>query len=190
LDGVAGYVFLDGSTPLHILRETRTGSWRDINTGGPTTPITRRYLTMWLDHGTNPVNATYSYLVAPGATVAQTEQLARRSPLLVLRNTVDAQAILSGQLLLANFWTPGRVAEVIANTPCSVVRRARGRHLDLALSDPTQLAGAVQLRLLLPGATIVQADEGVRVRRTLLGLEITADVSNAAGATRNLTIRR
>ncbi|MFI5734880.1 polysaccharide lyase 8 family protein [Kribbella sp. NPDC051587] len=189
LDGVAGYVFLDGSPQLHLHRETRTGSWRDINTGGPTTPISRRYLTMWLDHGINPANATYSYLVAPGATVAQTKQLARRSPLLVLRNTADAQAILSGQLLLANFWTPGRVAEVIADTPCSVVRRARGRELDLALSDPTQLAGVVHLRLLLPGATIVQADEGVRVRRTLLGLEITADVSNAAGATRNLTIR-
>ncbi|MFC9692063.1 polysaccharide lyase 8 family protein [Kribbella sp. NPDC056951] len=189
LDGVAGYVFLDGSTPLQLRRETRTGTWRDINTGGPTTPVDRRYLTMWLDHGVDPTNATYSYLIAPGATAVRTAELARHCSVLVLRNTADVQAILSGRLLLANFWSPGRAAELTADTPCSVVRRARGREIDIALSDPTQLATEVRVRLSLPRATIVSADEGVHLRRTGYGLEITADVTNAAGSTRKLTIR-
>jgi len=189
LDGVAGYVFLQGNPSLHLLREARTGSWRDINTGGPTTPITRRYLTMWLDHGVNPADARYSYLIAPGASLAETKSLASRSGLLVLRNASDAQAVLSGQLLLANFWNPDRVAELTALTPCSVIRRVRGREIDLAISDPTQLATTLQLRIALPGATVVRADAGVTVRRTSSGVEITADTTGLAGAGKHLTIR-
>ncbi|QNE18745.1 polysaccharide lyase 8 family protein [Kribbella qitaiheensis] len=189
LDGVGGYVFLNGTQALQLKREERTGSWRDVNTGGPTTPITRRYLTMWLDHGVDPADAKYSYLVAPGASAARTEQLAQYAGLLVLRNTADVQAILSGGLLLANFWKADRIAELTADTPCSVIRRVRGREIDLAVSDPTQLAAAVKLRILLPGAKVVRADEGVTVRRTLLGLDISADVTGAAGATRSLTVR-
>jgi hyaluronate lyase len=41
----------------------------------------------------------------------------------------------------------------------------------------------------LPGARIVRADEGVSVRRTVLGVDITVDVAGAAGATRKLTVR-
>jgi hyaluronate lyase len=189
LDNVGGYVFLNGSPTLQLRREERTGSWRDVNTGGPTTPITRRYLTMWLDHGVNPTGATYGYLVAPGASAARTKQLAQYSGLLVLRNTADVQALLSGTLLLANFWKADRIAELTVDTPCSVIRRVRGREIDLAVSDPTQLASTIRVQMLLPGAKVVEAGEGVTVRRTLLGLDISVDVKGAAGATRKLTVR-
>src|SRR5690606_29825633 len=60
LEGVAGYLFPAGGS-LRVLREERTGAWRDINTGGPTTPLTRRYVTLWFDHGVDPTDATYAY---------------------------------------------------------------------------------------------------------------------------------
>ncbi len=189
VDGVGGYVFLNGSPSLQLKREERTGAWRDVNTGGPTTPITRRYLTMWLDHGTDPADAQYAYLVAPGASAARTKQLSQYSGLLIHRNTSSVQALLSGSLLLANFWQPDRVAELTADTPCSVIRRVRGREIDIAVSDPTQLATSVRLRMFLPGAKVVRADEGVTVVRTQLGLDITADVTGAAGASKTLTVR-
>jgi hyaluronate lyase len=189
LEGVGGYVFLNGGSTVQLRREARTGSWRDVNTGGPITAITRRYLTMWLDHGVNPTDAKYSYLVAPGASAARTKQLSQSPGVLILRNTATAQAVLSGGLLLANFWQADRVAELTANTPCSVIRRVRGQEIDLAVSDPTQLASTVLLHLMLPGARIVRADEGVSVRRTVLGVDITVDVAGAAGATRKLTVR-
>ncbi|WP_232828411.1 polysaccharide lyase 8 family protein [Kribbella monticola] len=189
LDGVAGYVFLNGSPTLQLRREARTGSWRDINTGGPTTPITRRYLTMWLDHGVDPTAATYAYLTAPGASVARTKQLSQSSGLLILRNTADVQAVLSGDLLLVNFWKAGRVAGLTADSPCSVIRRVRGREIDLAVSDPTQRASVITLHLLLPGAKVLSVDEGVTVRRTPLGIDVSVNIAGAAGATRTLTVR-
>jgi hyaluronate lyase len=144
---------------------------------------------MWLDHGVDPSAATYSYLVAPGASAARTKQLAQYAGLLILRNTADVQALLIGELLMANFWKADRIAELTADTPCSVIRRVRGREIDIAVSDPTQLATSVRLRMFLPGAKVVRADEGVTAVRTLLGLTISADVTGAAGASKTLTIR-
>jgi hyaluronate lyase len=190
LDGVGGYVFPSGSD-LYLRREARTGSWHDINTGGPTTAITRRYLTMWLDHGTNPTGAAYSYLLAPGASAARTKQLSKTPGLLVLRNTASAQAVLSLPLglTLANFWKPDRVADLQADTPCSVIHRLRGRELQLAISDPTQLATTIQLTVHLPGLRVATADPGVTTVRTLLSTKITVDVTGTAGATHHLTLR-
>lgn len=190
LDGVAGYVFPSSST-VQLRREARTGSWHDINTGGPTTSLTRRYLTMWLDHGTNPSGSAYSYLVAPGASLTRTKELARHPSFLILRNTSSAQAILNPSLALtlANFWAPDRVADLQAETPCSVIRRVRGRELVLAISDPTQLATSVNLTVLRPGLRVVAADPGITTTHTSSSTKITVDTTAAAGATRHLTLR-
>jgi hyaluronate lyase len=190
LDGVGGYVFPSGSD-LQLRREVRSGSWRDINTGGPADPISRRYLTMWLDHGINPSGAAYSYLLAPGATAARTKQLANASGLLILRNTATAQAVLSVPLglTLANFWQADRVAELQAETPCSVIRRIHGRELELAISDPTQLATTVELTVLLPGLRVTSADPTVTSVRTQRSTKVTVDVTGSAGATHHLTLR-
>ncbi|WBQ06680.1 polysaccharide lyase 8 family protein [Kribbella sp. CA-293567] len=190
LTGVGGYVFLGGSD-LQLRREVRTGSWRDINTGGPATAISRRYLTMWMDHGIDPSGAAYGYLVVPGATVGRTKQLSKTSGLLVLRNTASAQAVLSlpRGLTLANFWKPDRVADLQAETPCSVIRRVRGRELHLAISDPTQLATTVQLTVHLPGLRVASADPSVSSVRTPFSTKLTVDVAGSAGATHHLTLR-
>jgi hyaluronate lyase len=189
LEGVAGYVFLSAGAALRALREERTGSWRDINTGGSPTPITRRYLTLWVDHGVDPTNASYAYLLAPGASVARTQQLARSSTLRVLANTADVQAVTHSGLTLASFWRAGRAGNLFADNPLSVIQRVRGRDIEIALSDPTQLATTIRLRVVLPGARVVQTDEGLTTRRTPLGVEITADVQGAAGASRVVKLR-
>ncbi|WP_020392673.1 polysaccharide lyase 8 family protein [Kribbella catacumbae] len=190
LDGVGGYVFPSGLA-LQLRREARTGSWRDVNTGGPTTAITRRYVTMWLDHGTDPSGAAYSYLLAPGASAARTKQLSRSPGILVLRNTATAQAVLhpSLGLTLANFWKPDRVGDLQAATPCSVIRRVRGRDMELGISDPTQLATTVRLTIMLPSLQVVKADPGVTTRRAGRSTEVTVDVTGAAGSTRYVTLR-
>ncbi|WP_432889184.1 polysaccharide lyase 8 family protein [Kribbella sp. CA-245084] len=190
LEGVGGYVFPSGAD-VHVLREARTGAWRDINTGGPTTPITRRYATMWMDHGVDPAGASYSYLVVPGASVAQTKALSRNPGVLILSNTTVVQAVLDlgHGLTLANFWQAGRVGGLVADDPCSVIRRIDGPTIQIGISDPTQLATSLRLHLLAPGARLVEADQGVTVRRTLLGADVTVDVTGAAGATQYVTLR-
>lgn len=61
LEGVGGCINT-APRPLTARRYERTGSFRDINASGSTTPITRRYLTLSQDHGIDPTNGLYIYL--------------------------------------------------------------------------------------------------------------------------------
>ncbi|MFJ6462143.1 polysaccharide lyase family 8 super-sandwich domain-containing protein [Streptomyces sp. NPDC091387] len=61
IQGHAGYVFpQSGGSRISALREERTGAWKDIDAGSSPTPFTRRYLTLWQDHGTDPRDASYA----------------------------------------------------------------------------------------------------------------------------------
>ncbi|SEE61642.1 polysaccharide lyase family 8 super-sandwich domain-containing protein [Ruania alba] len=107
LEGVGGYVFPRGSQ-VHALREERTGSWQDIHVNGSTDPISRRYLTMWFDHGVQPDDDSYAYLLLPGGSPAQTRELAEsdRADVQILENSGEVQAVRRRSLGLTavNFW--------------------------------------------------------------------------------------
>ncbi|NJQ07626.1 polysaccharide lyase 8 family protein, partial [Streptomyces lonarensis] len=88
LAGTGGYVFLPApgapprsgaaAGPLLTLTEDRTGSWSRIREGGPAAPVTRRFVTLWHDHGASPAGAVLAHLLLPGATPARTEARAAR----------------------------------------------------------------------------------------------------------------
>ncbi|WP_020660288.1 polysaccharide lyase 8 family protein [Amycolatopsis benzoatilytica] len=147
LDNVGGYVLLDNSE-VTALREDRVGAWRDIDTGantkGTTTPNTRRYQKLVIEHGANPTDAKYAYAVLPGASVVSTvaSALAWR----VRANTAEVQALrLWDNTLLANFYTAGTVDDVTVSGPASVAVGRTGKGWQLAVSDPTQLQDSVRV---------------------------------------------
>ncbi|WP_037571701.1 polysaccharide lyase 8 family protein [Phaeacidiphilus oryzae] len=172
LDGVAGYVFPGPrGADLRALREARTGAWSDIDdgpsTGGTTTPYTRRYATLWFDHGTAPDNASYAYLVLPGAGVAKTLATAVANPVEILAATASQQAIRVRSLGLTAvvFFAAGSAAGITVSAPCTVLTRTvRGRTVlaaadaTLSLTSLTVTVGrrrplTVDLTQGLPGAT-------------------------------------
>jgi hyaluronate lyase len=144
LENVGGYVFLDDAS-VTALREDRTGAWRDIDTGantkGTTTPNTRRYQKLVLEHGAKPVNASYAYVVLPGASVIGT--LTASWAWQVRANTATVQAVRVGETLLANFFAAGSVGDVRVSGPASVAVGRSGYRRVLAVSDPTQTQDSV-----------------------------------------------
>ncbi|MGZ0145942.1 polysaccharide lyase 8 family protein [Kribbella sp. WER1] len=179
VDGVGGYIF-PGSAEVNLKREDRTGSWRDVNLGGPTDPITRRFVTLWLDHGTSA--AQYAYVLAPGADAAQTARLAQASPVQIVDNRNVVQAAGRGGLVGANFWAAGSVAlqktSLIVDNPCAVVLRWTGNRLDVAVSDPTQHTAAVELVLDQAGWSTISKDPTITVagpRKDKLRLVVATD---------------
>lgn len=140
LENVGGYVLLDDAS-VTALREDRTGAWRDIDTGantkGTTTPNTRRYQKLVLEHGVKPVDAKYAYAVLPGASVLGT--IGASWAWQVRVNTPVVQAVRTGDTLLANFFAAGSVDGVRVSGPASVALGGR----QLAVSDPTQTQDSV-----------------------------------------------
>ncbi|GAA1959677.1 polysaccharide lyase 8 family protein [Amycolatopsis minnesotensis] len=147
LDDVAGYVLLDDAE-VSLLREDRTGSWHDVdtgaNTGGTTTPYTRRYQKIVIDHGAAPTNAKYAYAVLPSASPVGT--IASAGAWRVRSNTPTAQAVrLWDNTLLANFFAAGAVDELSVSAPASVALGRSRAGCRLAVSDPTQQQDTIRV---------------------------------------------
>ncbi|HEY6738096.1 MAG TPA: polysaccharide lyase 8 family protein, partial [Actinopolymorphaceae bacterium] len=192
LEGTGGYVFAR-PTELRLLREARTGRWSDVNQNpnwARDDPITRNYLTAWLDHGTDPAGATHAYVLLPGASPRATARYSARPSVEVLANDAAVQAARHREagVLAANFWAPGRVSFVRTTGTGAVVVRRKGRALDLAVADPTRAAAVSTITVAARAERVIAADDGLRVV-DLDPLTIEVDLAAAAGATRTLRVR-
>ncbi|MFJ8313871.1 MULTISPECIES: polysaccharide lyase family 8 super-sandwich domain-containing protein [unclassified Streptomyces] len=179
LAGHGGYVF-PGGAAVQALREERTGTWKAINTGGTGDPVTRRYLTLWTDHGTDPVDASYAYVVLPGARQPETAaRAADRDRVRILANSASAQAISAHRLglLAANFWTAGTAGGLTADGPASVLVRTAPRTATLYVAAPERTGTPVELTLDRPVRSVASRDPRIEVLATgrSLRLRITPD---------------
>lgn len=193
IGGHGGYVFPGGAT-VRALREARDGSWSTINKGGSTTVLNRRYLTLYVDHGTDPVNASYAYLLLPGATAARTQARAADTGwLTVLANTDSRQGVTVPSLGFTgvNFWFGGTVGTLTASDPCCVMitEKADGTAV-IAVSDPMRMRTSLTLTWRRPVASVTSAPATVISAATGSALTLTfGDLTATAGATQRITVR-
>lgn len=158
LPDTSGYLFPQAGTRVQAIREDRTGHWTDMdNRGGydDKTTYSRRFVTMWFDHGVDPTDAEYAYIQLPGASQsAVAAAAADMAGVEIVANTADVQAVTRrgkglGFVTMANFWSGSAAPTgvgVQASQPCSVVLTLEGDLLSIAVSDPTQrLTEAVEL---------------------------------------------
>ncbi|WP_435283978.1 polysaccharide lyase 8 family protein [Streptomyces koelreuteriae] len=167
LEDHGGWVLLDGEPKA--LREDRTGAWADINTGSTPERRTRRWQTLWLDHGTDPEDATYAYVLMPGASRhAVARRAADRHWLAVLANDAGRQAATVPSLgfLAANFWQAGTAGPLTASAAASVLTVRRGRTATLCASEPPRTGKPLEITWDRPVRRVVRADETVEVLST------------------------
>ncbi|PWI15352.1 lyase [Streptomyces sp. Act143] len=167
LEGHGGYVVPYGE--LRALREDRTGAWSDINTTSTTERATRRWQTLWLDHGTDPVDATYLYLLLPGAGRHETALRAvDRHWLSVLANDSTRQAVRVPSLGLtaAVFWRAGTAGPLTASAGASVLVRRRGRAATLCVSEPPRTGEPLEITWDHPVQNVLRADDSVEILGT------------------------
>ncbi|MFF7829634.1 polysaccharide lyase 8 family protein [Streptomyces rochei] len=167
LEGHGGWIVPDGE--LRTLREDRTGAWSDINTTSTSERRTRRWQTLWLDHGTDPTDATYLYVLMPGASArAVARRAADRHRLTVLANDGRRQAVAVPPLGLtaANFWQAGTAGPLTSTAGASVLVRRRGRTATLCVSEPSRTGRPLEIIWDHPVRAVVRADETVRILST------------------------
>ncbi|MFB8085222.1 polysaccharide lyase 8 family protein [Streptomyces sp. NPDC055992] len=180
IEGLGGYV-LPGGSSLRTLREERTGTWRDIDTGadtgGSTDPVTRRYLTLWLDHGTSPAGAGYAYVLLPGASAAATAVWSASRPVRIVANDATAQAVEDRRtgLTAVHFWAAGTAAGITASGPATVLVRRRGGRVSVAVADPGRSGTSVTVGLPFAVREATETDDTVELtpgRKPLLTVAV------------------
>ncbi|MFC4330264.1 polysaccharide lyase 8 family protein [Streptomyces andamanensis] len=197
LEGHGGWVFpahgpgsgsAQGSGPgsgpaLRTLREDRTGAWADINTTSSPERRTRRWQTLWLDHGTDPADASYAYLLLPGAsrrTVATRAADRHWTTVLANDGVRQAVAVPSLGLLAATFWQAGTVGPLTASGGAGVLVRhdRRTATARLCVSEPPRTGEPLEIvwdTRHHPVRRVLRADDSVEVieRGPHLGLRVT-----------------
>jgi len=148
--------------PAEIVIEhgPKTGSWYASSHSHPNKAETRDLFTAWIDHGTKPDNASYAYVVAPGAADTQALTDAAGHPVSVLSNTAKLQAVSHSTLGLtaAAFYSPDALdlpesrylpggASLRVDTPCLLLARATEDGIELTLANPKNLPARIELQL-------------------------------------------
>ncbi|WP_340024942.1 polysaccharide lyase family 8 super-sandwich domain-containing protein [Paenibacillus sp. FSL K6-1096] len=183
-----GYYFPQ-TVPLAMKREARTGNWKQINPRPvtPSTPVTRNYMTLWLDHGVNPAGGEYQYVLLPGKSAPQVAAYAAAPDIEVLANTSGVQAVREKELGIigANFWEDGTSSAdlITVNKKASVMTQETEDTLELSLSDPTQAGTGVIEVELDRSASGYTADSGITVTQLSPTIRLSVNVSAAKGKT-------
>ncbi|SDD07992.1 polysaccharide lyase 8 family protein [Glycomyces harbinensis] len=195
LPGVAGYVFPSGSTGLTAAREVRTGAWNDIEQGATTgggdlTAHTRRYASLWYDHGVSPADAAYAYTLLPKATEDETAAWAEAPAVEVLANTTTVQAVESPSagLIAAHFWQAGEAGGLACDGPASVLVRRTGDGINVSVADPGRTAETVTIELPYPASELVESDDTVTAEPGDRP-KLTIAVGGSRGATHTALLR-
>ena len=198
--GLATGYYFPGSTQLNVQRETRTGKWSDINQNSypkdDTNTVTNDYISMAVSHGVTPTDGSYSYVLLPGKSQAETAAYAKSNGITVLANTNDVQAAADRATGAAgfNFWTAGSVdvpesatytslTSVAADGAASVTLWNEAGTLHIGVADPTQKRSTVTVTLMGDGITPAAVRAAGNVAAIEGGVVITATVNGLRGAT-------
>lgn len=180
--GGIGYCLLRPA-PLHALREVRRGRWSEVDECFLTERDEQQsaFLTLWLEHG---ARGDYAYALLPGASPKQTAAYAASPSVAVAADGWGVHAVQCGALGLvaANFWedAPAEAAGVRVDTKSSVILQRHGGALTIALADPTQHARTVTLETADSAASVLEADENVKVL-SLSPVRLVFDLSGKRG---------
>lgn len=204
LQGVGGYLFLDGGRGLRAEIAERTGTWqRNSTRTDPGTEVVQRrhYATLTRSHGVGADvrGEGYAYALLPGADEATTRRRAVHPPVRVLANTATVQAVQTAdQTLAAAFWQPSTVAgsgvvgAVGVDQPCCVLVRREPRRLTVAVSDPARAQSTITVTLQhVPAHLRLSADSAARATLTRRGsrVSLAVDVRGTSGTTVEVVLR-
>ncbi len=143
-DGI-GYYFPEGQNLLISTKE-QTGSWVHINDSKPKNEIKGDVFKSWINHGVNPSDAHYAYIVVPNVREnAPVAIESAASMLKIMANNDTIQAVYNEKLAIAEaiFYQASSLSlaglTIKCNQPCAMMlRNVNNAKKKLYISDPTQ----------------------------------------------------
>lgn len=181
-----GYYFPEGAS-LKGLREARTGSWSELNGSGSETRYTKNFLTMWMDHGSNPSDKTYSYVLLPSVSSSEVSNYSSDPDITILENSSEAMAVKENKLGVVgvNFWndTLKTVDIITSNKKAAVMTKENAeKDIEVSVCDTTQLNyGTINITINKPATDVISKDSAITVTQLSPTIKFSVNVRNARG---------
>jgi chondroitin AC lyase len=138
---------------VDVRKEPQWGAWKDINGNASADRVMRDVFSVWIDHGSGPLDAHYAYAIVMGADVDEMATLYSSPPFEILSNTSDVQAVRwKSGLNQAVFWKPGEVhvsdtCTVSVNQGCVLMTKESEKGLALTVANPNQLSDRIEFQV-------------------------------------------
>lgn len=148
-----GYIFPEVQK-VNLSNHSQTGSWFKVNrqSDSPKNEISKDVFKLWIDHGAQPANASYQYIVVPSTTEKVMESQAGQN-IEILTNTPDIQAVKHSRLNISQvvFYQSGEIQisgdlKIGIDSPGLVMVKTEGSSVkEISVADPTRKLGRVHL---------------------------------------------
>ncbi len=187
-----GY-FLPEKANLKLETKTVSGSWNQVALMYKMETIQSGIFKLWLDHGKNPDNQKYAYILVPGATKAILQKMESSPSFRILRNDTIQQTVISSDKTLAGivFYKAGKAdlfGGLEVSSPCIVMLKKEKGLMKISVSEPTQKLG--QLQLTLEGRyESVNLSSTVKTEKGKSTVNVTLPKEGDAGNTVSINLR-
>lgn len=178
-----GYVFPAGQRAL-VSNKAQTGSW--VGEG----PVTRDAFTLHVDHGVQPKDDGYEYVVLPAATPAEVEAYAAAPRVEVLRNDAAVQAVRHAGLhrTMATFSRAGSLdlgagRSLEVDQPSLVILDESGDVPVVSVANPSQPGIVVRVSLTGPDGVahgVLALGSGATLGKTVTAALAVSDAGSSA----------
>ena len=201
--GSIGYYF-PTETNITLTRQQNTGKWKDINKSSnmvnkeTAKELTQNYATIAIEHGQTPQAESYSYVLLPNRTESQMKQYAENNGIEILSNTgaLQAAADTAQGAMGFNFWQAGEfefgqqratqtgsITGISVDAPASVTIRSQNGQIEVGVSDPTQKAESITVRLTGKNLQLGEIVANITAQADETGVTLTVNTKGAYGAT-------
>ena len=186
-------VYFPNKSRIGAVRETRTGKWTDLGTYNVDENLqSANYLTMWVDHGSKPVNQSYAYVLLPGTSAAQVENYADSSDIEIIRQDNSVHAVYEKTLntLGANFWKDdsesidamGVKDYLSVDKAATIMVKEDDNKLNFALTDTTKSnASQIMVEINREAVGVISKDSRIKVIQTSPTIRLQIDANNSVG---------
>ncbi len=145
-----GY-FFPKSGSLRMENKMLEGSWNKVAKRYRPIIVTDEIFKLWFDHGPNPTNASYEYVLVPKADKEKMNKLKEQSDLKIL-NTVDIQSVELTDKSMAGiiFYKAGKsdiFGGIEVDKPCVVMIKVKDGVLKISVADPTHKLNEINIML-------------------------------------------
>jgi chondroitin AC lyase len=152
-NGKIGYFFPEQG-PLKYSMKSQSGTWKSINTGGSSTVESAYVFSMWFDHGENPTDAKYSYIVVPGMDTPEKARAYDATAIEIITNTALVQAVAhkTAGIIQIFFHQAGSLTynnrTITVSKPCAVMIK---NGTFVTVSDPAQSNSVISVNIEFQG---------------------------------------
>ncbi len=132
----------------------QSGSWQEINNSKSGSVITKSVFSLWFDHGVEPSDQSYDYIMVPAASLSEVQSYANALPVRILSNNTQQQAVRNDALGIAGivFYTSGTVTvrpglSVESDAPSIVLVNEAGSETKVTVAHPENAEVTVSITL-------------------------------------------